>query len=130
MGKNSVVYFGAEIRGTSNLKLGDGCIIGDKAILDARNGIIIKNNACIASEVHIWTEQHAHKDPYFRCLSNNSYRVIIGERTWIGPRVTILHSVTIGEEAVVAGGAVVTKNVEPYSIVGGIPAKKNRRTLS
>ena len=49
--------------------------------------------------------------------------VKIGDRAWIGPDVTILHSVDIGKGAVVAAGSVVTKNVPPYTIVAGIPAK-------
>lgn len=48
----------------------------------------------------------------------------IGDRAWLGPDVTVLHSVTIGEGAVVAAGAVVRKDVEPYTLVGGVPAKK------
>lgn len=49
---------------------------------------------------------------------------VYDDRAWIGPNTIILHSVHIGEGAVVAAGAVVTKDVEPYTIVAGIPAKK------
>jgi acetyltransferase-like isoleucine patch superfamily enzyme len=49
--------------------------------------------------------------------------VVISDDVWIGTRAIILHGVTIGRGAVVAGGAVVTKNVPPYAIVGGIPAR-------
>lgn len=119
-----VIYYGAEIRSHSGLEIGEGSIIGDKAILDARNGIILGRNVNISTGVQIWTEQHAHSDPWFRCMSDESFRVEIGDRVWVGPRVTILHSVRIGEGAVIAAGAVVTKDVEPYSIVAGMPAKK------
>ena len=122
--KDAIVYFGAEIRAGYNLVVGKGSIIGDKAILDARNGIEIGRNVNFSTGVQIWTEQHSHSDPYFRCVSDKSFRVWIGDRAWIGPRTTILHSVTIGEGAVIAAGSVVTKDVEPYSIVAGIPAKK------
>ncbi|MFK1641101.1 DapH/DapD/GlmU-related protein [Bacteroides fragilis] len=54
---------------------------------------------------------------------NKKKPVVIEDRVWIGPNAIILHSVTIGEGAVVAAGAVVTKDVPPFSIVGGIPAK-------
>lgn len=121
---STVIYYGTEIRSHSNLKLGKGAIIGDNCILDARNGINIGANACLASGVEIWTEQHAHRDPWFRCLSDESYKVNIGQRAWIGPRTIILHSVNVGEGAVVAAGSVVTKDVPPFTIVGGIPAKK------
>ena len=124
LASDATVYYGAEIRAGVNLHIGAGSIIGDKVILDARNGIRIGRNVNFSSGVHIWTEQHDHSDPGFRCLSDSSYRVVIGDRVWIGPSVTILHSVTIGEGAVVAAGSVVTKDIAPFSIVAGIPAKK------
>lgn len=124
MAKNSILYYGSEIRTPYNLTIGEGSIIGDKSILDARNKIVIGKNVNFSTSVSIWTEQHDHKDPYFRCNSNETFAVNIGDRAWIGPNVTILHSVTIGEGAVVAAGSVVTKNVEPYTIVGGMPAKE------
>ena len=124
IGPKAVIYFGAEIRDPYKLKIGEGSIIGDRAVLDARNGISIGANVNLSTEVHIWTEQHDHKDPDFKCNSDDSFRVVIEDRAWLGPRTTILHGVTIGEGAVVAAGAVVTKDVAPYTIVGGVPAKK------
>ncbi len=49
--------------------------------------------------------------------------VIIGDNVWIGASVTIVPGVTIGDNAIIAAGAVVTKNVEPNTVVGGVPAK-------
>lgn len=51
------------------------------------------------------------------------YSVVIGNDVWIGAEVTILEGVTVGDGAIVGSGAIVTSNVEPYSIVGGVPAK-------
>jgi len=124
MAKNSILYYDSEIRAPYNLTIGEGSIIGDKSILDARNKIVIGKNVNFSTSVSIWTEQHDHRDPYFRCNSNETFAVNIGDRAWIGPNVTILHSVTIGEGAVIAAGSVVTKNVEAYTIVGGMPAKE------
>ena len=56
-------------------------------------------------------------------MPNKRGPIVIHDRVWIGPGVTILHNVTIGEGAVVAAGAVVTKNIPPFTLVGGIPAK-------
>jgi len=123
LGRKSVVYFGAEVRSPYNVSIGEGSVIGDYAILDGRNGIKIGNNVVLASHVSIWTEQHDHNDPWFRCDTQQHNPVVIGDRVWIGPNTVILHSVNIGEGAVVAAGAVVTHDVPPFTIVGGIPAK-------
>lgn len=120
---NAIIYNDVEIRAPYNIEIGKGSIIGDQAILDGRNGIRIGENVNFSTGVQIWTEQHNHRDPYFRC-NQHKRPVIIGNRAWIGPRAIILHSVHIGEGAVIAAGAVVTKDIEPFSIVAGIPAKK------
>lgn len=121
--KNVVIYKGVEIRSPKNLTIGEGSIIGDNAILDARMKIDIGRNVNFSYGVHIWTLQHDYRDPYFKCNAGHCGPVKIEDRAWIGPRVTILHSVTIGEGAVVAAGAIVTKDVKPYTVVAGIPAK-------
>lgn len=126
--KNVVLYWGSEIRCHPKLHIGKGSIIGDNVILDARNSIYIGENVNFSSNVQIWTEQHDYNDPYFRCLSNESFRVKIDDRVWIGPNVIILPGVHIGEGAVIAAGAVVTKNIPPYSLAVGVPAQpKNVR---
>ena len=127
LGKDAIVHYGSEIRNHNHLSIGTHSIIGDRAVLDARNGIVIGENVNISSDVHIYTEQHDHEDPLFRCNSDESFRVKIGNRAWIGPRVTILHSVNIGEGAVIAAGAVVTKDIAPFAIAAGIPAKPIRQ---
>lgn len=119
-----VVYYGAEMRDPYKIKIGRGSIIGDRATLDGRNGIEIGENVNFSSNVSVWTEQHDHRDSFFRCDTQKKAPVKIGDRVWIGPNALILHSVEIGEGAVIAAGAVVTKSVEPYSIVAGIPARK------
>lgn len=124
LGEKAVIYYGTEVRNPYKIKIGKGSIIGDNSILDGRNGITIGNNVCFASNVRIWTEQHDHRDPWFRCETQQHNPVIIDDRAWIGSHTVILHSVHIGEGAVVAAGAVVTHDVSPYTIVAGIPAKK------
>ena len=123
LGHHAVIYHGLEIRDPYKVTIGNGSVIGDNSILDGRNGIFIGNNVVFASNVSIWTEQHDHRDPFFRCSTQAHGSVVIEDRVWIGPNVVILHSVHIGEGAVVAAGAVVTHDVPSYAIVGGIPAK-------
>lgn len=124
MEKNSVLYYGSEIRAPWMLMIGKGSVVGDNSILDARcGGIYIGENVNIASNVSLWTGGHDYNDPYFRSMKTNRGPIYIKNRVWIGPNVTILHSVTIGEGAVIAAGAVVTKDIPPFTICGGIPAK-------
>ena len=118
-----IIYHGAEIRCPYRLEIGKGSIIGDNAILDARNGLKIGKNVNMSSNVSIYTMQHDHRSPTFATPQRDDFRVQIDDRAWLGPNTIILHSVHIGEGAVVAAGAVVTKDVPPYAIVAGIPAK-------
>lgn len=123
LGDKTVIYHGVEIRDPFHLRIGDGTIIGDNAILDARYGIIFGKNVNTSSNISIWTEQHDHRDPWFRCNPERLGSVIIGDRAWIGSNVTILPNIKIGEGAVIAAGSVVCKDVLPFNIVGGVPAK-------
>lgn len=120
----SIIYYGAYIRGGHNLKIGKGSIIGDKCMLDARiGGINIGNNVNIGTCVSLWTGSHDINDPYFRSMPGKIGPINIGDRAWLGSHCVILDSVNIGEGAVVAAGAVVTKDVPPFTVVGGVPAK-------
>lgn len=122
MSKNVVLYGGFEIRFPWKIEIGEGTIIGDECKLDGRNGLRIGRNVNFSTGAWIWTEQHDLNDSMFR--SNNSGGPVeIGDRAWISSRSTVLPGNIIGEGAVVAAGAVVTKSVPPYAIVGGVPAK-------
>ena len=105
----------------SNIIIGNNSVINSKVLLDGRGGnIIIGNNVDIAREVNIWTLEHDPHDDYHRTKGGN---VIIEDYVWIASRVTILPNVKIGKGAVIASGAVVTKDVPSMAIVGGVPAK-------
>lgn len=119
IGRNVILYGGFEIRSPRKLVIGDNTAIGHRATLDARGGLIVGRNVNFSSEVMIWTAQHDYRDPQFGTAFN---RVTIGDYAWLGPRCIILPGVTVGKGAVVAAGAVVTKDVEPYAVVGGVPA--------
>lgn len=103
--------------------LGGGTIIGDNAILDARGGLVFGRNVNLSSNVSIYTLQHDHRDPVFNCTKLDA-KVTIGDRVWLGSNCIVLPGVTIGEGAVCCAGCVVTKDVEPYTVVAGIPARK------
>lgn len=121
---NAILHIGTEIRAHEKLVLKRGAIVGDFCLLDARNGLVMEENASLSSYVQIYTEQHDHRDPNFACNSTPDYGVVIGKRAWIGPGVIILPGVKIGEGAVVGAGAVVAHDIPPFSVAVGIPAKK------
>ncbi len=118
---NAIIYSAFHLRSPWKITIGENTIIGHGASLDGRNGIKIGNNVNFGSQVMIWTMQHEYNDSFF---SSKGGPVVIEDYAWISVRAIILPNVTIGEGAVVAAGAVVTKDVEPYTVVGGIPAKK------
>ena len=115
------IFGGCEYRDVKGLHIKEGSSIGHRCILDARKGLFIGKNVCIATEVMFWTLHHDYNSSDFRAVGAP---VEIGEYAWICSRAIILPGVKIGKGAVVASGAVVTKDVEPFTIVGGIPAKK------
>ena len=122
--KNVVFRYGTDIWAPYKLSVGEGSIIGDKNLLDARNGITIGRNVNFSANVSIYTEQHDHRDPDFKCTEDKGKSVIIGNRVWLGPNVVVLPGVVIGEGAVCGAGCVVTKDVAPYAVVVGIPARQ------
>ena len=122
VGKNVFISRKVEMKNPRNIEIGDNCVINKNVILDGRGEkLIIHNNVDIASEVMIWTEEH---DVQSLTHTLKSQQVEIMDNVWIGTRAIILPGVKIGEGAVVAAGAVVSKDVNPYEIVGGVPAKK------
>lgn len=121
IGRDSSFHWRARFFRPWKIKIGQNTIIGNDIMLDAREGIEIGNNVNLSMGVWIWTMEHDPQDPYFCGVGGP---VQIHDYAWVSGRATILPGVTIGEGAVVAAGAVVTKDVEPYTIVGGVPAKK------
>lgn len=121
MGKDCFFMRHCSFINPRNIIIGSNVILNKGVMLDGRGGkIIIGNNVDIAQETNIWSLEHDVNSPEHRVCSGD---VIIDDNVWIASRVTVLPGVHIGKGAVVACGAVVTKNVEPYTIVGGIPAK-------
>lgn len=104
----------------SNIVIGRDTIIGEGAVLDGREKLIIGDHVDIASDVMIYNSQHDIHSKDFHAISD---KVEIEDYVFIGPRAIILPGVILGKGSVVGAGAVVTKSVEPYAIVGGIPAK-------
>jgi maltose O-acetyltransferase len=120
IGERSSILMGAWLDTPRGLTIGTASTINQKCRLDSRGGITIGNNVSISAEVAILTAEHNVQSPDFAGIVEP---VTIGDYVFIGTRAIILPGVTLGEGSVVAAGAVVTKNVLEYSIVGGIPAR-------
>lgn len=112
----------------SSITIGEECHIGEYSHISAVNRIFIGNNVLIGRYVLIIDHEHGSSfdmniPPKQRPLFSKG-EVVIEDNVWIGDKVTILPGVIIGKGAIIGSNAVVTKNVEAYTIVGGIPAKK------
>lgn len=122
IGKRTSFLMGVEIRKGKNITIGSNTIINKKVLLDGRGGqLIIGDNVDIAQETNIWTLEHDVHDDNHADIGGD---VRIEDYVWIASRVTVLPGITIGKGAVVASNSVVVKDVEPMSIVAGIPAGK------
>jgi len=117
---DAIIFNRCRYNEPAGVHIGHHSFIGRDAFLDGRMGLFIGSNANIADEVRIFTLEHDITSPNF---AQKGGAVYIDDWVYIGARVTILPSVRIGAGAVVASGAVVTKDVEPWTMVGGVPAR-------
>lgn len=120
IGRGSTLHMGVRFYDPRNIVIGEDSIVGERTLLDGRAVLKIGNHVDITSEVMIYNSEHDVHDKEFKAKSG---RVQIDDYVFIGPRAIILPGVKIGKGAVVAAAAVVTKDVSPYAIVAGIPAK-------
>ena len=104
----------------NRVKFGKNVFINHSATLSASGGIEFEDGVMAAPGLKIATINH---DMYDRHLTYTYGKVLVKKNAWLGLNVTICPGVTIGKYAVVAAGAVVTKDVPDYAVVGGVPAK-------
>lgn len=111
-------------QGSGEICFGLGSYCGEKCIFGCNEYIKIGKNVIIASAVSIRDTDHIYSDitKPMRQQGIKTAPVVIEDDVWIGHGVVILKGVTVGKGAIVAASTVVTKNINPYSIVGGIPA--------
>lgn len=106
------------------LETGEGVYLGYNCQLNAVGGIYIGDNTALAPNVVIHSGNHKYdKDSLPYSMELEAKKVSIGRHCWIGESVIILRGVTIGECSIIGAGAVVTKNIPPYSVAVGNPAK-------
>lgn len=110
--------FGKNIHIGRNVFINSGCHFQDQGGIEIGDGAFIGHNVVLATINHDLFPENKRKNHYAP--------IKIGKNVWIGSNATILPNVSIGEWAVVAAGAVVTKDVPPFTVVGGVPAKAIR----
>ena len=124
-GENFYAHTGISILYPKNITIGNNVSINRYTTITARAPINIGNNVLIGPFVVITSSNHEYRNKEELILNqgHNDKPIIIEDDVWIGAHSVILPGVTIGKGSVLAAGSVVTKNVEPYSVVGGVPAK-------
>jgi len=125
-GTNAQIYaFGT---GKETIEIGNNIFLNSNVMLNANNGgkIIIGNNVMIGPNVVFRACNHDFLDRNIPIISQGHTKGFINVKddVWIGANAVILANVTIGKGAVVAAGAVVTKDIEDYAVVAGVPARK------
>jgi len=125
-GRKNFVQYGVIIHSFKNVSLGSGVYINHHVeIISGDAGIAIGNNVMIGQYAKLFATNHEHSNVNVPMTKQEltSKRINICDDVWIGANAIILSGVTIGKGAIVGAGAVVTKNVAGYAIVGGVPAK-------
>lgn len=109
----------------SGITIGKNSLIGEHNVIRGQGGVTIGDRVYTSPFVQIVSVNHVFDDPNVPFIDQGitAEGIVIEDDVWIGSGVVITDGVRIGKGAVVAGGAVVTKNVEPHTIVGGVPAK-------
>lgn len=120
IGRKAHIHMGTQFFDPTKIEIGEGTIIGQNAFLDGRDSLKIGKHVDIASDVLIYNSEHDINSDDFKPIHAP---VEIGDYVFIGPRAIILPGVKIQKGAVVAAGAVVTKDIPEFAIAGGVPAK-------
>lgn len=138
IGNHCEIYGTVQSMGKGKISIGDHTAIYERSIVGSIDSITIGSCVIISNEVHIFDNNNHPTSPEARekmCLGGfhtdawhwkhaASKPIVIEDNVWIGERSAVLKGVTIGRGAIVASHSVVTKDVEPYTIVAGNPARK------
>jgi acetyltransferase-like isoleucine patch superfamily enzyme len=132
VGADCYIGAGVQILGVDKLILGDRVSLPHGSHIDARGGLRFGNDALIGFQSVLLTHTHNSDDPGRAIQAQGMFSgpVVIGERAWLGTRVIVQPGVTIAEDAIVGSGAVVTKDVGPFDVVAGVPARLIRNRLA
>lgn len=116
----SSLHMGLKLTTLGGVEIGPHSTVDQDVKLDGRGGLTIGASVSIAPEACVLSADHDPASPDFR---GRTAPVSIGDHAWLGTRALILPGVSVGEGAVVAAGAVVTRDVPAFAVVGGVPAR-------
>lgn len=124
-GKKVLIFPGCVLHWLENCEIGDNISIHDFCYIDAIGGIKIGDNARIAHNCSLITGQHKYDIPDKTIVDSGGTKaaISIGSDVWLGTGVVVLQGVKVGDGVVVGANSVVTKDVEPYTVVAGMPAE-------
>lgn len=123
IGENSRVMPPMTVIRGNNVKIGRNVVVMNNALFMAAGGITIEDDVLVAANAQLISNNHdLHDHAVLTCKP-----VLLKRNCWIGTGATILPGVTVGENAVIGAGAVVTKDVEANTVVGGNPARVIKR---
>ena len=125
IGEDFRVNQGVIIKGRGNLRIGRHVHFNDHVWINARGGVTFGDNVQVGCYVIIHSANHRYRDRDLLITQqgHDEKPVTIGSDVWIGGGAIILPGVSFGDGVVVGAGSVVTKDVEPYNVVVGVPAK-------
>lgn len=124
-GSNLLIHLGVFISGHNKIIIGDDCVLSKDCILMGKGGIILGDRVLVGYSTKILTGAHIiPKELGSIRFSGHTYNPItIGNDVWIGSNCVIMPGVNIGDNSVIAAGAIVNKDVPSNVIFGGIPGK-------
>lgn len=126
LGKYAIIECTGVLRNVGDsLKIGNNVGMNHYCFIGVRGDVVIGDNVIFGPRVNIFSENHnfARCDTPIKHQGVTKSKTIIGNDVWIGANVSIMAGVNIGDGSILAAGAVVTKDIEPFSIAGGVPAK-------
>lgn len=127
IGPRSIVGGPMTIVGRGELRVGRDCWINGGCHFDVSADVSIGNRVALAQGVLLVTNTHELGGPHQRAGAVVAKPVTIGDGCWLGAHVIVLPGVTIGVGSVIGAGAVVTADVEPNVLAGGVPARTIKR---
>jgi putative colanic acid biosynthesis acetyltransferase WcaF len=120
IGRGSHIYPTARIWAPWNLHCEDHVTIADEVVVYNPDMLTMLSHAIVSQQAYLCGATHDHEDPAFPLIS---FPTTLGAYSWVCARATVMPAVTVGEGAILALGSVATRDLDPWTVYAGIPAK-------